>query len=552
MYKKISRNMQWLSMITIILTAAIVLGSNYTFLNMRIKNETKSFATVIASMLNVNGGNVSTLSSLDTLNEFRITIYGSERKLIFDSIPSLKATSFENNAALKAAEEYGSGESQGHFTPYSKNTYSYAVRLENGLIVQVSGTASLVTKIFAPLIAPLVLMFVLIYIFCVILSWFLTENITKPINEISLTDFDNPKRPEIYPELAPLMNKIKAQNNEIERQMVKLKTRKTRFQTVSENINEGVLILDADCNILSMNKSAEKIFGASEESVIHTPFSKISKDNDLLSALKSARMGNNGFIVTRLGEKAFNAFYSPVFENGAVCGIVLLLLDITEKLESENMRKEFTANVSHELKTPLTTILGYSQIINNGIAKPEDIVGFSKKIEKEASRLITLIDDIIKLSHLDEQKNIAENHPVHILPLVNDILDRLRISAKQKDVLLEYAGSDFVLNGDLMQISELIYNLCDNAIKYNVNGGKVSVTTGSRFIKVTDTGIGIPEEYHERIFERFFRVDKSRSKSVNGTGLGLSIVKHIAEQYNAQITIDSALGKGTTITVSFD
>ncbi len=544
--------MQLLSMLTILLTAIIVLSSNYLFLNIRQRNEAKSLATFVAGILNTNGNDVSALHELDSFSGFRVMVYTYDKQLIFDSLPDSEEIISTDNAALKAAAAQGTGEHSGSFTLFGKNVYSYALQLDSGAFLQVSATSTLFENIFVPLIVPLIFMFFLLYLLCVILSWFLTENITKPINEISLTDFNNLNRAEIYPELAPFMNKIKAQTNEIERQIVKLKTRKTRFQTVSENISEGVLILDADCNILSMNKSAEKIFGVIEENAVHTPLNRIARNTELGPALQSATEGKHGFAVVAFGEKAFNAFYSPVFENGIVCGIVLLLLDITEKLESEKIRKEFTANVSHELKTPLTTILGYSQVINNGIAKPEDITGFSKKIEKEASRLITLIDDIIKLSHLDEQKQITEPQTVHLIPVVSDVLDRLRINASNKNITLESSGTDFTVQGDLMQLTELVYNLCDNAIKYTPDGGRVAVVTGDRFIKVTDNGIGIPEEYHERIFERFFRVDKSHSKSVNGTGLGLSIVKHIAEKYNAHIIVDSTSGKGTSITVSFE
>lgn len=552
MYKKILKNMRLLITLMLLLTTVIVLSSNYTFFKIRLKNEVKSCATIAAGLLNANGSDVSALSGINALGDFCITLYDSDEKLVFDNRTSADSISFSDSRAVMSAKENGVGETSDDFSLFGENTYSYAIRLEDGSVLQISSTSNLMTKIFSPLIIPLVFMFVLFYILCNIIAWFLTENIIKPIKEIRLTDIDSFDYQKIYPELKPLISKIKAQNNEIKRQLVKLKTRKTRFQTVSANINEGLLTLDTELNILSMNGSAERIFSSSEERVIHTPLADITNDNSLISALQSAKSGNNGFIIATIGEKSFNAFYSPVFENGNVCGILLLLLDITEKLESENIRKEFTANVSHELKTPLTTILGYSQIINNGIAKPEDVIGFSQKIEKEASRLIVLIDDIIKLSHLDEQKAVSEPQAVHFCGIVNDVLDRLRINADKKNITLETSGCDFTIMGNLMQLFELVYNLCDNAIKYTPDGGVVSVVTGDRFIKVTDNGIGIPKEYHERIFERFFRVDKSRSHSVNGTGLGLSIVKHIAKQHNAQITIESALGKGTSITVRFD
>ncbi len=378
----------------------------------------------------------------------------------------------------------------------------------------------------------------------------LTQSILNPIVNINLSDPNNAQIT-TYPELAAIIKKITAQDSEIKRQLIKLQTRKTRFQAVSENISEGLLTLDTQGNVLSVNRSGSIILGRNEDDILHIKLTEIVDNPEISGKLQAAYLGKKEFLTISLNNKHYNMFFSPVFENNEVRGIVVLILDISERLQSEEIRQEFSANVSHELKTPLTTILGYSQIINRGIAKPEDIMGFSKKIEKEASRLITLIDDIIKLSKLDEHAPVAEPQPIHMLSVVSDVTESLMPNAQNKNVQIDVIGADFVITGNLPQITELVYNLCDNAIKYNKDGGLVKIILNSNSITFADTGIGIPAEYCDRIFERFFRVDKSRSKSVNGTGLGLSIVKHIAERHNATISVESKPDEGTRIKVEF-
>lgn len=381
----------------------------------------------------------------------------------------------------------------------------------------------------------------------------LTENIIRPICDISLLAPEYGRITEIYPELEPVIGKIRAQNHEIERQFLKLRRRKTRFQTVSDNIGEGLLTLDTEGNILSVNKSATVILGVSEEEALHSRLETVVKNAELGGAIRKTLGGNKELITAVIDGRSYNVFFSPVYDRDTVCGIVVLLLDITDRAATERMRREFTANVSHELKTPLTTILGYSQIIGAGIAKPEDINGFAAKIEKEASRLITLINDIIKLSKLDEQTISTEQdiQATDMKEVAEEAAEQLRTSASGRNVSISVEGDGFTVSGNRVRLSELVFNLCENAVKYNKDGGSVRVILHGRTVTVADTGIGIPEEYRGRIFERFFRVDKSRSKNVNGTGLGLSIVKHIAELYGAEITVESVPDEGTSISVAF-
>ncbi len=400
-------------------------------------------------------------------------------------------------------------------------------------------------------IAGFALFFSLIlFTVCLTISHKLAENILNPITNFKLSN-PNDNDTDIYPELRAMIKKITAQDNEIKRQIAKLQTRKTSFQLVSENISEGLLTLDREGNVISANQNVSKIFGIDCEDILGKKLTDIITEPKICDKLDFAYSGKKAFEIISLNNINYNIFFSPVFQVDDVFGMVVLILDVSEKTHAEEIRQEFTANVSHELKTPLTTILGYSQIINQGIANVEDISRFSKKIEKEASRLIALIDDVIKLSRLDEQSPAFETQQIHMLNIAKEVVENLSFAAQKKNVSIDISGADFIVDGNLQQITELVYNLCDNAIKYNKEGGFVKIYLNNTTISFSDSGIGIPPEYHDRIFERFFRVDKSRSKSVNGTGLGLSIVKHIAEHHNAEIHVESKPGEGTRIKVKF-
>ncbi len=419
------------------------------------------------------------------------------------------------------------------------------------ILMNLQPSGSALRQYFPNIAAGAVIFSAILYSMCVFIAHRLSENIVKPVSDIKLSDLSGSRRT-VYPELAALVNKINAQGIEIERQLVKLKTRKTRFQTVSDNISEGLLTLDTDGTVLSVNSSGAAILGIAPEKIVHESLRSVISDPKLLSLLDGACGGVRGYAAAELDGKTHSVFFSPVFVNDSVTGIVMLIVDISEKAKSEALRQEFTANVSHELKTPLTTILGYSQIISRGIAKPEDVIGFGAKIEKEAARLITLIDDIIKLSRLDE--GAPADEPPQMLSMrkiAEEAAEDLHDAAAKRGVTIEIEGDDFSVFGNMRQIGELVYNLCDNAIKYNKENGRVKIELKNRGITVSDTGIGIPDEYLDRIFERFFRVDKSRSKSVNGTGLGLSIVKHIAEAHDAEIHVESKVGEGTAVKVEF-
>lgn len=390
--------------------------------------------------------------------------------------------------------------------------------------------------------------FVLILLLCGILAKEITKSIVEPINEIDLTK-EIPH--DVYNELVPFLDKVSKQNHEIKKRLIELEKQNLTLKTISDSMSEGLVILDKDMNIVSANDSILRIFGGEKNTIQGSPIKSLSQDEEFLKNIAKTYRGGASSGVFQFGEKSYRVFCSPVFSDDLPVGAVLLFFDVSSDIQSAKIRREFSANVSHELKTPLTSILGYSQIINGGIAKENDILKFTQKIEKEASRLISLINDIIQLSKLDEDKVPEEKENILILPLIEEIAESLDVKAREKDVTISTDGDNSVIFGNKAQISELVYNLIENGIKYNKQGGEVKVRVFKKTLKVSDTGIGIPERYLERVFERFFRVDKSHSKQVSGTGLGLSIVKHIAIQNNAEISVESTEGVGSTFTVEF-
>ena len=375
------------------------------------------------------------------------------------------------------------------------------------------------------------------------------KGITDPIKQAAENGFT--ATDDIYEELKPLFSRLTTQGSELKRQSNKAKSQKLQLQTITENMNEGLMILDQDMHVLAINKCAQEIFSLQEREIKYKSILEIPECGMFSKGLKKASEGNNNDLIFSSGNKTYQIFFTPVLENDIVAGVVILLFDVSQRQRAEQIRREFSANVSHELKTPLTAISGYAQIITNGLAKPEDIHGFAQKIDKETSRLITLIDDIIALSALEENGSEAEKESVALKEVAEEVFESLENSASKHNVTLQISGDDIIVTANRRQMTELMFNLCDNAIKYNKPGGSVMVYITRNTLSVSDTGIGIPPDSIDRIFERFYRVDKSHSKKVNGTGLGLSIVKHIAQCNNAEISVKSILGEGSTFTVVF-
>ncbi len=383
------------------------------------------------------------------------------------------------------------------------------------------------------------------------LSIALSRKIVRPIHNI---DIENPDIHADYAELSPLLQRINRQNKLIQRQMNDLRSRQKEFLTITENMSEGLILIDNKTEVLSYNSSAKAQLDAGDitygKSVL-----EISSDKEFAGAVHSALAGERSAPVLESGGRIYQLFANPVAVGGTVSGAVLLILDVTEREQRDAMRREFTSNVSHELKTPLTSIYGISEIMMNGIVKPQDMEGFAKNIHDESGRLITLIEDILRLSQLDEGTQESQQEDTDLYSIAQEVVGRLLRVAEKCGVVLTISGESAPMRGIPSILSEMVYNLCDNGIKYNKAGGMVQVDVSHRdghvVLTVQDTGIGIPPEHQDRVFERFYRVDKSHSKAIGGTGLGLSIVKHGAAYHGAQVSLFSKEGEGTTVQIRF-
>jgi two-component system phosphate regulon sensor histidine kinase PhoR len=380
----------------------------------------------------------------------------------------------------------------------------------------------------------------------------LTKKIFLPLNNLNLED---PLSNDVYDELSPLLIRMAKQNDQIKSQFKKLKEQKEEFNAITENIREGIIVLNNKGLILFINKSAADIFNVSTQDIINKHILTLDRSITLQKAIETAMGGHLFEDIFAIGENSFNLLASPVKDEVVVKGVILFILDVTEKQSAEKMRREFAANVSHELKTPLTSILGYAELMKSGMVKPEDISEFSDRIYNEARHLIDLIEDVIRISRLDEKNVQLPFEEIDLLELAKETVGRLSSLAQQKRIKLSVGGDNAIIFGVRQILEEMIYNLCDNAIKYNYENGKVDVNvktfSDQVVLTVADNGFGIPREHQSRVFERFYRIDKSHSRETGGTGLGLSIVKHSAEFHNAKIRLMSKPGKGTTITVIF-
>lgn len=558
MFKKIYKNMRFVSLFTLIISAVLVFSTGYYIFNLRIEAEIREQALLLSQCVNhcldKNG------SLPDDIPHFTdgksLVILSPDGTVLYDADPSGAITKgyekLTERPEVILADKNGRGEDEAYMSGFIGKVYSYAITLSDGSILIVSCDTLDIFSLMSEFFVVLVFMCLLIYLLTAVISKRLTENIVAPIANTSFAEIDEQRSP--YEELKPFISMISYQNREIKHQVERVKRQKLRLQAVSESMNEGLVVLDRDGNILSLNRSAARVLNlASTEAVKNTSLLKLTGDDpDFAAKLSAAYENKRGSFYYTTDTHTYELFYSPVNDGANVIGVVILMFDMTEKIKNEQIRAEFTANVSHELKTPLTSIHGYAQLITSGMAREEDKPLFAEKIEKESSRLISLVEDIIELSNLDEGIQ-PEKTTFAMQPMLAEILDTLSLAAEKKNVSFTLTGDDFEILAGKSQIHELLYNLLDNAVKYNKDGGKVDVSVEkSGKVRIADTGIGIPDEMRERIFERFFRVDKSHSKKVNGTGLGLSIVKHIAMNNNLSLEVASKLGEGSTFTIGFE
>ena len=490
------------------------------------------------------------LESLEDTSS-RITWVAADGRVLFDSDAS--ADEMDNHltrSEISDALTTGSGESERYSATMTEKTLYMARRLADGSVLRVSSAFyTILTVALGSMQAFFAILLAAIAV-SVLLARRLSRRIITPLNTL---DLQHPLDNDAYEELSPLLKRIDQQNRRIEAQVAELKRRQDEFSAVTRSMNEGLVLLNAENHVLSLNPAAMRLFNAGEDCV-GRDFVTVSRDVPVTNAVRDALSTGRGAAQLERGERIYQIECSRIESDGAILGVALVAFDTTERAQAEQMKREFTANVSHELKTPLQSIMGSAELLENGLVKSEDQPRFIERIRSEAARLMALIEDIIRLSELDEGAAVPME-TVDLLSVAKDAADTLQESANKKNVTLALEGESAPIQGAPRLIYEIAYNLCDNAIRYNRAGGHVSVRVqpenGYALLEVADDGIGIPEEHQRRVFERFYRVDKSHSRASGGTGLGLSIVKHAAALHHAEIALKSEVGKGTTIAVRF-
>ena len=548
MRKKIFQNYLLVEVLVLVLCCGLFLGVLFQHYEKQAFSQLRTEANYIAHGMELSGE-----SYLNTLqSDARVTWVDSDGTVRYDS--AADPVVMQNHLNRKEiAEALQNGEGDGsHFSEtLMERTLYYAVRLDDGTVLRVSCTQKTVMAMLLMMMPPLLGVAAAVLLVCMLMAFRLARHIVDPINRI---DLDHPVIEETYGELEPLVKRIQEQNRTIRRQMDELSQRQREFSALTDNMSEGFLLVDYKTNVLSANHSALRMLGDGKAEEI----TNLRRDNCLpqvLTTVEAALAGVRTETVQEIAGISWQIIANPVVSSGQVAGVAVLLMDVTEREQREKLRQEFSANVSHELKTPLTSITGFAELMKEGMVTGEKVKEFAGDIYREARRLIDLVNDIIRLSRLDENSKLFETEQVDLYDLCDEIIANLQNVAERQNVTFSLSGEHVTINGVWQILNEMVYNLCDNAIKYNRPGGTVNVSVhrdgGSARLTVRDTGIGIPYADQPRVFERFYRVDKSHSKEVGGTGLGLSIVKHGAQYHNARLELESEPGKGTSISVVF-
>ena len=554
MKKKIFRNMLSITLIAVLLCSALILGVIYQFLSNRTWQALENEASYLLAALNRYEEDEEYLRQIPATGETpRLTFIDVDGTVLYDSQSDAK--NMENHLdrpEVQQAMEEGWGRSMRSSKTIEENTFYYAVQMEDGRILRLGSTQRNLFGLLFGMTGMILIAIALTLAVAAFLAGRMTKSIVQPINDLNLEDPENSK---VYDELAPLLLRLSRQNDQIGRSLRELSRRQQEFNAIIDNMSEGLVVLNTRSAIVLLNNSAKAVFHVGGDCVGKNILA-LSRSLSLQHAVQRAGEGKPSEATMEMDGRVYQLLANPVRSPGeTVTGVVLLVLDITERSNAEKMRREFTANVSHELKTPLTSISGYAEIMKNGLAKKEDMQEFSSRIYEESARLITLIEDILELSQLDEGSTFSDKEPVELLGLCRQVYQRLVPQAAQRGISFLIYGQPQEINGVRQILEEMVYNLFDNAIKYNKEGGKVEVTVkkedGGAVLCVEDTGIGIPPEHQDKVFERFYRVDKSHSKQTGGTGLGLSIVKHGALFHDARVSLESQEGKGTKITIRF-
>lgn len=528
---------------------AAVMGILYSNFDGQMRKELSKEATYLAYGVEQQG--VDYLKNIKDKSA-RITYIDQDGTVLFDNEADVsEMKNHSDRTEFQKAEKYGAGESSRYSDTLSEKTIYYALRLKDGTVLRVSGTQDSVLALVENLIFPLCGLLCLMLILSGIMASAISKRIVKPINEL---DLESPKENQIYEELSPLLSKIHRQNREIQNQLELAKQQQEEFSLITENMQEGLIVIDKYTMILSANSSAWNLFHMDRVCQGESVYC-LDREEEFRHAIEQVLSGEHTELVLKLNGSDIQLIANPVIRDKKTEGAVVLLVNVTEKLERESLRREFSANVSHELKTPLTSISGFAEIMQGGLVKNEDIPKFAGRIYKESQRLLQLVEDVIQISQLDEEKTSYVWEPVDVYQVCKNAFESLKEKAKRLNVNLYICGERMKMEAVRTLLEEAIYNVCDNAIKYNRNDGSVSVfltqTAQEIQIVVKDTGVGIPKEDQDRVFERFYRVDKSHSKEIGGTGLGLSIVKHAVGALKGSVILRSEEGNGTEICMKF-
>lgn len=547
MTKKIFKSILIVAGTVLLASIVIIMGCLYEYFSNIQKDKLADELDIAASAVELYGTDY--LKDIDS-ERYRITWIQADGKVIYDT--QAGADSMENHAdrqEVKQALAEGEGSSSRYSDTLMEKTSYYARLLDDGSVLRVSTTYATAGLLVLGMLQPILVVLIAALVLSGMLARRISKRIVEPMNSI---DLDRPLENDTYEELSPLLNRINQQHKEIEMQMRYLKQRTDEFTQITESMKEGLILLDNKGNVLSINEAAQNIL-ETDSDCIGQSFLSIERSRNINNAIQSAFEEGHSEIYAQYGSREYQVDISRIESGGETVGAVLLAFDITEQQNAQRNRREFTANVSHELKTPLQGIIGSAELIENGMVKPEDMPRFTGHIRKEASRLVTLIEDIIRLSQLDEGRQMPSEQ-VDLFELADEVKSVLEGACEAKHINMKLMGEHVSIDGVKRLLYEIIYNLCDNAVKYNNEGGIADIDISSdeknAYITVRDSGIGIPQDQQERVFERFYRVDKSHSKESGGTGLGLSIVKHAVSYHNGTVSMKSEPGNGTEIRVA--
>ncbi|MDL2324302.1 PAS domain-containing protein [Ruminococcaceae bacterium OttesenSCG-928-A16] len=548
MKKRIFASMCAIALASVVLVAGLVIAILYNNLDDNTWKTLRNEAEYIAAGIEENG-----LAYVEKVKavEGRITVVQPDGTVLYDE--SEEAGLMDNHLnrpEIAQAFATGAGEAQRTSSTFHQKSIYYALLMKDGNVLRISTSMDSAVATLFNVLPALVVVCALAVVLALLLARWLTQKIVAPINTVNL---DAPLSNDVYGELSPLLRRIEKLKGELNEQMSELRARQREFVAVTENLREGMVVLNDKGVVLSINESAKQILGVVGQNYVNQPLLALNRNLLLSQVVDIALAGTQQDEIMELKEEKYHLMASPIKKGELTTGAVLLFMNVTETQAAEEMRREFSANVSHELKTPLTSISGYAEIMKNGLASPNDMPEFATRIYNEANGVIALVDDIIKLSRLDEEGKMPARQMVNVYKVASDVVARLQPMATGQGVQLTLAGQPAFISGVEGLLQEVVYNLCENAIKYNKQGGRVTVEVlpgkAEVLLRVQDTGIGIPQNQQNRVFERFYRVDKSHSKGTGGTGLGLSIVKHGVLYHNGTIELQSTEGQGTTVTV---